>query len=158
VIGVDQMVEWLFEIVSPISKDIVQELDLDFAYVGARPVSRQLLYRTTGPGAVFRFIPSAVPTRAAGVRRQSARSERRSGLRSYRSHRSGKSTTLAAMIHHINSESFLPHPDDRGSGRIVHESIRAQVTIVRWARTRPIATAPQRGAQDLGDSRRRATQ
>ncbi len=81
--------------------------DLDFAY-GYEDKARfraNYLYKTTGPGAVFRTIPSEIltadqlglPAAVVGL------SERLSGLVLVTGPTgSGKSTTLAAMLDHIN--------------------------------------------------------
>jgi twitching motility protein PilT len=81
--------------------------DLDFAHAhGTRARFRaNYLRKTTGPGAVFRAIPSRIRTLdelnvPAGIRRLS---ELRAGLVLVTGPTgSGKSTTLAAMIDHIN--------------------------------------------------------
>jgi twitching motility protein PilT len=81
--------------------------DLDFAY-GYEDKARfraNYLYKTTGPGAVFRTIPSEILTAdQLGVPSAVVRlSERRSGLVLVTGPTgSGKSTTLAAMLDHIN--------------------------------------------------------
>ena len=81
--------------------------DLDFAY-GYEDTARfraNYLYKTTGPGAVFRTIPSEILT-AAQLGLPSAvvkLAERRAGLVLVTGPTgSGKSTTLAAMLDHIN--------------------------------------------------------
>jgi twitching motility protein PilT len=81
--------------------------DLDFAYAhGTRARFRaNYLRKTTGPGAVFRAIPSEILSMEAlgvpaGIRKLV---ELRSGLVLVTGPTgSGKSTTLAAMIDHIN--------------------------------------------------------
>lgn len=81
--------------------------DLDFAY-GYEDKARfraNYLYKTTGPGAVFRTIPSEVLTvEQLGLPRAVVDlAERRSGLILVTGPTgSGKSTTLAAMLDHIN--------------------------------------------------------
>ena len=81
--------------------------DLDFAY-GYEDKARfraNYLYKTTGPGAVFRTIPSEILT-ADQLGLPSAiidLAERQSGLVLVTGPTgSGKSTTLAAMLDHIN--------------------------------------------------------
>ncbi len=81
--------------------------DLDFAY-GYEDKARfraNYLYKTTGPGAVFRTIPSEILT-AEQLGLPSAiidLAERHSGLVLVTGPTgSGKSTTLAAMLDHIN--------------------------------------------------------
>jgi twitching motility protein PilT len=132
-VGVDEIHEWLFEIVNADQKrQIVEELDLDFAYAHTRARFRaNYFYRTTGLGAVFRFIPSAVPTLdqlgcPAAIR---VLSERRNGLVLVTGPTgSGKSTTLAAMIHHINANRPCHILTIEDPVEFVHESLRAQVT------------------------------
>ena len=66
----------LFEIVNPEQKrQIVEELDLDFAYQHTKARFRaNYFYRMAGLGAVFRFIPSKVLTLAdLGVSRRPSR-------------------------------------------------------------------------------------
>ncbi|HEX7843404.1 MAG TPA: ATPase, T2SS/T4P/T4SS family [Kofleriaceae bacterium] len=81
--------------------------DLDFAYAhGTRARLRaNYLRKTTGPGAVFRAIPSEILSLdalgvPAGIRKLT---ELRAGLVLVTGPTgSGKSTTLAAMLDHIN--------------------------------------------------------
>ena len=99
----------LFEIASPTQTQTIREnLDLDFAYAyGEKARFRaNYFYKTTGLAAVFRVIPTKILTLdelgTPDVIRRMA--ERRSGLVLVTGPTgSGKSTTLAAMIHHINA-------------------------------------------------------
>ena len=81
--------------------------DLDFAY-GYEDKARfraNYLYKTTGPGAVFRTIPSAIQSAVQlGLPSAVVRlADQRSGLVLVTGPTgSGKSTTLAAMLDHIN--------------------------------------------------------
>jgi twitching motility protein PilT len=81
--------------------------DLDFAY-GYEDKARfraNYLYKTTGPGAVFRTIPSEILTaEQLGLPKAAIDlAEKRSGLVLVTGPTgSGKSTTLAAMLDHIN--------------------------------------------------------
>jgi twitching motility protein PilT len=128
-----EMETLLFEIVSPEQKrQIVEELDLDFAY--AHPDARfraNYLHRMAGLGAVFRFIPSKVPTLAdlacpAAIK---ALADRRSGLVLVTGPTgSGKSTTLAAMIHHINFQRACHILTIEDPVEFVHQPLKAQVT------------------------------
>ncbi|MFL5346843.1 MAG: type IV pilus twitching motility protein PilT [Hyalangium sp.] len=124
----------LFELVTPEQKlQITEELDLDFSYTyGAKARFRaNYFYKMTGLAAVFRSIPTKVPTleelNTPEVVRRLA--ERRSGLVLVTGLAgSGKSTTLAAMLHHINQlrpSSILTIEDPV---EFVHESLRSQVT------------------------------
>ncbi len=88
-------------------RTIVESLDLDFAYAyGQKARFRaNYFYKTTGLAAVFRTIPTKILTlddlRCPQAVRKLA--ERRSGLVLVTGPTgSGKSTTLAAMIDHIN--------------------------------------------------------
>jgi twitching motility protein PilT len=98
----------LFDITSPEQKrTILETLDLDFAYgYGQKARFRaNYLYKTTGLAAVFRTIPSKVLTLEDLNCPPSIRklAERRAGLVLVTGPTgSGKSTTLAAMIDHIN--------------------------------------------------------
>src|SRR5206468_8662152 len=132
-VATDEMHEWLFEIVNPDQqRQITVELDLDFAYAHARARFRaNYFHRTTGIGAVFRVIPSAVPTLEqlgcpAAIK---ALAERRNGLVLVTGPTgSGKSTTLAAMIHHINASRPCHILTIEDPVEFVHQSLRAQVT------------------------------
>jgi twitching motility protein PilT len=132
-IDVREMEELLFEIVNPEQKrHFVEGLDLDFAYAHPRARFRaNYLYRMAGLGAVFRFIPSKVPTLAdlgcpPAIR---ALAERRTGLVLVTGPTgSGKSTTLAAMIHHINVSRACHILTIEDPVEFVHEPLRAQVT------------------------------
>lgn len=86
----------------------LEQWDLDFAYAyGDKARFRaNYLYKFTGPGAVFRTIPSKILT-AEDLKLPSAclsLTELRSGLVLVTGPTgSGKSTTLAAMLDHINT-------------------------------------------------------
>jgi twitching motility protein PilT len=124
----------LFELTSPEQKrQIVEELDLDFAYsYGTRARFRaNYFYKMTGLGAVFRTIPSKVLTledlKTPEVVRKLA--ERRSGLVLVTGPTgSGKSTTLAAMVNYINQTRPAHILTIEDPVEFVHESQRAQVT------------------------------
>ena len=107
--------------------------DLDFAY-GYEDKARfraNYLYKTTGPGAVFRTIPSEILTAEqlglapaiVGL------AERRTGLVLVTGPTgSGKSTTLAAMLDHINRsrESHILTIED--PVEFVHKPRKCQIT------------------------------
>jgi twitching motility protein PilT len=128
-----EMHELLFEIIADDQKrQITEDLDLDFAYAHPRARFRaNYLHRTTGLGAVFRFIPSQVPTIdelgcPPAIR---ALAERRNGLVLVTGPTgSGKSTTLAAMIHHINATRACHILTIEDPVEFVHQPLRAQVT------------------------------
>ncbi|WP_224247003.1 type IV pilus twitching motility protein PilT [Hyalangium gracile] len=124
----------LFELVTPEQKlQITEELDLDFSYTyGAKARFRaNYFYKVTGLAGVFRFIPSKVQSleelSAPDVMRRLA--ERRSGLVLVTGPAgSGKSTTLAAMLHHINQSRHVSILTIEDPVEFVHEPLKAQVT------------------------------
>ncbi|HEX5748334.1 MAG TPA: type IV pilus twitching motility protein PilT [Archangium sp.] len=124
----------LFELTSPEQKrQITEDLDLDFAYsYGTKARFRaNYFYKTTGVAAVFRTIPSKVLSlaelNAPEVVRKLA--ERRSGLVLVTGPTgSGKSTTLAGMIHHINHTRPAHILTIEDPVEFVHESAKSQVT------------------------------
>jgi twitching motility protein PilT len=124
----------LFEIVSPEQKrQIVEDLDLDFAYAYEDKARFRANYfhKTTGMGAVFRIIPTQVPTLADLACPDAIRvlAERRSGLVLVTGPTgSGKSTTLAAMVNHINRTRACHILTIEDPVEFVHEPIRCQVT------------------------------
>ena len=100
---------YLYEIVSPEQREhFDREHDIDFAYAYADKARFRANYmlKTTGMGAVFRTIPTKILTLdqlnvPAGIRKLT---ELRAGLLLVTGPTgSGKSTTLAAMIDHINA-------------------------------------------------------
>jgi twitching motility protein PilT len=124
----------LFELVAPEQKlQITEELDLDFSYTyGAKARFRaNYFYKTTGLAAVFRAIPSKVLSleelnMPSAVRRLA---ERRSGLVLVTGPAgSGRSTTLAAILNHINQNRPVNVLTIEDPVEFVHESARAQVT------------------------------
>jgi twitching motility protein PilT len=109
VLDAEEMEALLFEIATPEQRaTITGELDLDFAYAYADKARFRANYfhKVTGLAAVFRTIPTRVLTLdelkcPPSVRRLA---ERRAGLVLVTGPTgSGKSTTLAAMIDHINA-------------------------------------------------------
>ncbi|HEY3592793.1 MAG TPA: type IV pilus twitching motility protein PilT [Polyangiaceae bacterium] len=129
-----EMEALLFEITSPEQRRHIEtELDLDFAYAyGQKARFRaNYLYKVAGLGAVFRIIPTKIPSLTdlgcpPAIKRLS---ERRSGLVLVTGPTgSGKSTTLAAMIHNINASRACHILTIEDPVEFVHESLRAQVT------------------------------
>ncbi|MEI7894138.1 MAG: PilT/PilU family type 4a pilus ATPase [Myxococcales bacterium] len=126
--------ELLFEIVTPEQKQtIIENLDLDFAYA-YRDKARfraNYFYKMTGLAAVFRVIPTQIQSLddlgcPEAIRRLS---ERRSGLVLVTGPTgSGKSTTLAAMIRHINLNRACHILTVEDPVEFVHMSEKAQVT------------------------------
>jgi twitching motility protein PilT len=124
----------LFEIMNDAQRQQIEEQwDLDFAYqLGNRARFRaNYFYKQTGLAAVFRTIPSKVLSLAElktpdVVRRLS---ERRSGLVLVTGPTgSGKSTTLAGMIDHINRNRAAHILTIEDPVEFVHEAKRAQIT------------------------------
>jgi twitching motility protein PilT len=107
--------------------------DLDFAY-GYEDKARfraNYLYKTTGPGAVFRTIPSEILTAdQLGLPKAAIDlAEKRSGLVLVTGPTgSGKSTTLAAMLDHINRtrEGHILTIED--PVEFVHTTKKCQIT------------------------------
>lgn len=129
-----QLEALLFELTSPEQKrTITEDLDLDFSYGhGTKARFRcNYFYKTTGIAAVFRTIPSKVLTltdlNTPEVVRKLA--ERRSGLVLVTGPTgSGKSTTLAAMINHINNTRAAHILTIEDPVEFVHEPIKAAIT------------------------------
>lgn len=107
--------------------------DLDFAY-GYENKARfraNYLYKTTGPGAVFRTIPSEIlGVQQLGLPKAVVNlADRRSGLVLVTGPTgSGKSTTLAAMLDHINEtrEGHILTIED--PVEFVHRPKKCQIT------------------------------
>ena len=124
----------LFDITSPEQKrTILETLDLDFAYgYGQKGRFRaNYLYKTTGLAAVFRTIPSKVLTLEDLNCPPSIRklAERRAGLVLVTGPTgSGKSTTLAAMVDHINRTRACHILTIEDPVEFVHVPQKAQIT------------------------------
>jgi twitching motility protein PilT len=124
----------LFEITNDQQRQQIEhEWDLDFAYqfeTRAR-FRANYFYKHTGLAAVFRTIPSKVLSLAElktpDVVRRLA--ERRAGLILVTGPTgSGKSTTLAAMLDHINRNRACHILTIEDPIEFVHEPMRAQIT------------------------------
>jgi twitching motility protein PilT len=129
-----EMESLLFEIVSPPQKKtIVETLDLDFAYAyeDKARFRANYFYKATGLAAVFRTIPTRVLTLddlrcPPAVRKLS---DRRAGLVLVTGPTgSGKSTTLAAMIDHINKTRTCHVLTIEDPVEFVHEPQSATIT------------------------------
>jgi twitching motility protein PilT len=124
----------LFEIVTDAQKKtILETLDLDFAYAYADKARfrANYFYKTTGLAAVFRTIPTKVLTLDELRCPPSIRklSDRRSGLLLVTGPTgSGKSTTLAAMIDHINRTRACHVLTIEDPVEFVHVPNKAQIT------------------------------
>ncbi len=129
-----EMAALLYEIVTPAQKRrIDEEHDLDFAYAyGDKARFRaNYFHKATGMAAVFRVIPTKLQTLAdlacPDVIRRLA--ERRAGLVLVTGPTgSGKSTTLAAMIDHINETRACHILTVEDPIEFVHAPKRAAVT------------------------------
>ena len=134
VIGDLAMQELLFEILNVEERArLTAEHDLDFAYAyGDKARFRaNYFYKTSGLAAVFRVIPTRVRTLdelgCPEVIRRIA--EKRAGLVLVTGPTgSGKSTTLAAMIHHINRTRSCHILTIEDPVEFVHAPERALVT------------------------------
>ena len=124
----------LFEIINPTQKkQITDGLDLDFAYgYGKKARFRaNYFYKMTGLAAVFRTIPTRIQSLdelgcPEAIRKMS---ERRAGLVLVTGPTgSGKSTTLAAMINHINLQRACHVLTIEDPVEFVHEAQKAQIT------------------------------
>ena len=132
-----EMEALLFEIVDPEQKrQIIEELDLDFAYALRRQgaLSRQLLLQDDRPRRGLPHHPHQGPDARRSRLPRGDRASSPSGAPGWcwspGPTGSGKSTTLAAMINHINRDARVPHPHHRGPGRV-----RARAAEVRRSRT-----------------------
>ena len=130
----EEMETLLFGIASPSQqKRILDDLDLDFAYQYEKKARfrANFFFKRSGLAAVFRIIPQKIKTledlSCPDVLRKL--SERQSGLILVTGPTgSGKSTTLAAMIDHINKTRSCHILTIEDPVEFVHESQRAQVT------------------------------
>jgi twitching motility protein PilT len=124
----------LFEIINETQhKQIVEELDLDFAYAYADRARFRANYfhKLPGLGAVFRTIPTKVLTLADLKTPEAVKkmADRRSGLVLVTGPTgSGKSTTLAGMINHINETRACHILTVEDPVEFVHQPKMAQVT------------------------------
>jgi twitching motility protein PilT len=133
-LAADDMEALLFPLLNePQKAKFTTELDLDFAYAyGTRARFRaNYFHKVTGMAAVFRTIPTKIPSLAElgtpdAVKRLA---ERRTGLVLVTGPTgSGKSTTLAAMIRHINETRGCHILTIEDPVEFVHTPVKAQVT------------------------------
>jgi twitching motility protein PilT len=129
-----EMEKLLFEIATPEQRTTITEvLDLDFAYAYADKARFRANYfhKQTGLAAVFRTIPTKVLTLddlkcPPAIRRLA---DRRAGLVLVTGPTgSGKSTTLAAMIDHINKTRAAHVLTIEDPVEFVHVPQKAQIT------------------------------
>jgi twitching motility protein PilT len=133
-ISAAEVERFLYEILTPEQRaHFDRNRDLDFAYsYGQKARFRgNYMYKTTGIGGVFRTIPTKILSLdqlgvPAGIRKLC---ELRSGLVLVTGPTgSGKSTTLAAMIDHINSTRNGHILTIEDPVEFVHQSKKCQVT------------------------------
>ena len=129
-----ELASWLFSAVDASTKErFLREHDLDFAYAHGTTARFRASYfkKTTGLGAVFRVIPSKIATLedlgAPAVLRTIA-TERRGLCLVTGPTGSGKSTTLAAMIRHINETRACHVLTIEDPIEFVHAPIKARIT------------------------------
>jgi twitching motility protein PilT len=134
VLAAGDMRELLFEILSKEQEDtFIGELDLDFAHAYGQKARFRANYfhKVTGMAAVFRTIPTDIPTLSDlgcpdAVRKLA---ERRAGLVLVTGPTgSGKSTTLAGMIRHINETRACHVLTIEDPVEFVHVPKKAQIT------------------------------
>jgi twitching motility protein PilT len=130
----EEMARLLFEILSDEQKaKFIDTLDLDFAHGYGQKARFRANYfnKVTGMAAVFRTIPTDIPTLADlgcpdAVRKLA---ERRTGLVLVTGPTgSGKSTTLAGMIRHINETRACHVLTIEDPVEFVHTPKKAQIT------------------------------
>ncbi len=126
--------EVLLELLTPPQRARLQaDLDLDFAHAhrGSARFRANYFQKSSGLGAVFRLVPNRVLTLAElGCPEVLWRlADRRSGLILVTGPTgSGKSTTIAAMIDHINKTRACHILTIEDPIEFVHEPLRAQLT------------------------------
>lgn len=107
--------------------------DIDFSYVSAEDGTRfraNVFRKTSGPGAVFRFIPTEVPTLESLDMPPVVRKlvDHHQGMILVTGATgTGKSTTLAAMIDYLNRERAVNILTLEDPIEFVHDSKKAQV-------------------------------
>jgi twitching motility protein PilT len=126
--------ELLYEILSPPQRQRIEEhLDLDFAYEieGLARFRANILYQQRGIGGVFRLIPSKILTLTDLGMPDVVRklSELTGGLILVTGPTgSGKSTTLAAMVNHINETRDAHILTIEDPLEFIHEPKRCLIT------------------------------
>ena len=129
-----ELEDGLVELLSPLQRArLASELDLDFAHVhkGTARLRANYFSSASGMAAVFRLVPTRVLTLAElGCPEVLWRlADRRAGLVLVTGPTgSGKSTTLAAMIDHINKTRACHILTIEEPVEFVHEPLRAQIT------------------------------
>jgi len=148
----EEMSSLLFEIVSGAQRaKITTELDLDFAHAYADKARFRANYfhKVSGLAAVFRTIPTQILTLEQLACPDAVRklADRRAGLVLVTGPTgSGKSTTLAGMIRHINQTRACHVLTIEDPVEFVHESEKAQITHREIGRDAPTFAAAIRSA------------
>src|SRR5262245_29747987 len=133
-VSLQQMEPLLYELLTDAQRaHFLKNRDLDFAYAYEDKARFRANYlgKTTGPGAVFRTIPSKILTaQQLGLPPAVIKlAERPAGLVLVTGPTgSGKSTTLAAMIRHINETRAVHILTIEDPVEFVHEPIKAQIS------------------------------
>jgi twitching motility protein PilT len=134
VVEAKDLEEVLFELLNPAQRARLQtDLDLDFAHAhkGTARFRANYFTKSSGLGAVFRLVPNRVLTLAElscpEVLWKLA--DRRAGLILVTGPSgSGRSTTLAAMLDHVNKTRACHILTIEDPIELVHEPLRAQIT------------------------------
>jgi twitching motility protein PilT len=149
----DELAELLYPLLSPEQRErFSSELDLSFAYThaGRARFRASYFHQASGVAAVFRAVPTALPILAElgvpGVARSLA--EKRGGLVLVAGpRRSGRSTTLAAMVHHINETRACHILTIEDPVEFVHAPIKSEITHREVGRHAPHVVAALRSAR-----------
>jgi len=128
-----ELESYIREILTPGQQQVFSHgHDLDFSYVSGEGGRFRVntFRKETGPGAVFRFIPSTVPTiESLGLPPiiQQLCDHHQGLVLVTGSTGTGKSTTLAAMIDHLNSTQQINIISLEDPIEFVHKSKKSQV-------------------------------
>jgi twitching motility protein PilT len=133
-LGDSELQSYIEEILTKMQKDrLLAGEDLDFSYVSDEDGGRfrvNVFRKATGIGATFRFIPQEVPTLDSLQLPNTLATlcDHHQGMVLVTgSTGTGKSTTLAAMVNHINTSRNLNIISLEDPIEFVHESMRSQV-------------------------------
>ena len=133
-LSVQEAARFLMEVLTPAQRDVLsREQQVDFMYVlqGAGRFRASVFNQSQGLGAVFRFIPGQLPSLAdLGLPPVVKKlTEMNNGLVLVTGPTgSGKTTSLAAMVHEINASSQRHVITIEDPIEFVHEPIRGLVT------------------------------
>ena len=133
-LSADESSRFLFEIMTPAQQeDFTRDYEIDFAYVadGIGRFRANVFMQSQGMGAVFRVIPTTVPTINSLLLPASLRKlgQHQNGLVLVTGPTgSGKTTTLAAMIHEINNTQRRHIITIEDPVEFVHAPLKSVVT------------------------------